>query len=55
MKVNSGFIAGATGVFNERGQVLEVESDLYCIRPVSSDERCALDVSARRFQCRVGL
>ena len=49
MEANSGFIAGTTGVFDERGQVLEVESDLYCIRPVSSDERCALEVPAGDF------
>ena len=49
MEVYSGFIAGTTGVFNERGQALEVESDLYCIRPVSSDERGALEVPAGDF------
>ncbi len=49
MEANSGFIAGTTGVFNERGQVLEVESDLYGVRAVSGDERCALEVSAGDF------
>ena len=29
--------------------MLEVESDLYRVRPVSSDERCALEVSTGDF------
>ena len=29
--------------------MLEVESDLYCVRAISGDERCALEVSAGDF------
>ena len=49
MEANGGFVVGTPRVFDERGEVLEIEGDLYGAGAISCDERCALEVSARYF------
>ena len=49
MEANGGFVVGTPRVFDERGEVLEIEGDLYGAGAVSYDERCALKVSAGYF------
>ena len=49
MEAHGGFIAGTPGVFDERGKVLEVESDLCGARAVSRDEGRPLEVPAGDF------
>ena len=49
VEANGGFVVGTPGVFNEKGKVLEVESDLHGTGAVSCGEGRALKVPTGNF------